>query len=91
MFRPLDSFLSRSYALSPVYETVDESIGSSSVKTEAEDSEKREVVLPGVNLLFDGSDVHPFDIGTCLQARQPIMLIAEASSISAASQTNQIS
>ncbi|XP_078440816.1 FAM91 carboxy-terminus protein isoform X2 [Wolffia australiana] len=89
-----DGNILRSYALSPVYESeesVDESsAASSSVKSESDDSEKREVVLPGVNLLFDGTQLVPFDIGACLQARQPIMLIAEAASISASSQIHKI-
>lgn len=42
-------------------------------------------ILPGVNLLFDRSELHPFDIGACLQARQPVSLIVEASLASYAS------
>lgn len=78
----------RSYALAPVYEAatrpIEESPSVNAAKTEQEEAESREVVLPGVNLLFDGSELHPFDIGACLQARQPVSLIAEAASSSAA-------
>lgn len=83
-----DGSILRSYALAPVYEaatrTIEESPSVSTAKTEQEEAESREVVLPGVNLLFDGSELHPFDIGACLQARQPVSLIAEAASSSAA-------
>jgi hypothetical protein len=41
-------------------------------------------VLPGVNLVFDGAELHPFDIAVCLQARQPVWLIAEAAAASSA-------
>jgi hypothetical protein len=47
------------------------------------DIDSKEVIIPGVNLLFDGSELHPFDIGACLQARQPISLIAESAAASA--------
>lgn len=83
-----DGSILRSYALAPVYEAatrpIEESPSVSTAKTEQEEAESREVVLPGVNLLFDGSELHPFDIGACLQARQPVSLIAEAASSSAA-------
>lgn len=68
---------------------IEESNSASAVKPESDDAEKREVILPGVNILFDGSQTTPFDIGACLQARQPILLIAEASAISASLQTNK--
>lgn len=45
--------------------------------------DSKELTLPGVNLLFDGSELRPFEIGACLQARQPVSLIAEASAASA--------
>lgn len=78
----------RSYALTPVYEAATRPIeetttSSSTVKAESDDADAKDVVLPGVSLLFDGVGLHPFDIGACLQARQPIALIAEASSASA--------
>lgn len=77
----------RSYALSPVYETVmgmfEEASDSKAGKSD--DMDSREAILPGVNLLFDGSELRPFDIGACLQARQPVSLIVEASLASAAS------
>ena len=79
--------LCRSYALTPVYEAatrpIEEAPTVSSVKAEPDETDSREVTLPGVNLLFDGSELHPFDIGACLQARQPVSLIAEAAVASA--------
>lgn len=51
-------------------------------KPDPEDADSKDVVLPGVNLIFDGAELHPFDIGACLQARQPLWLIAEASAAS---------
>lgn len=84
-----DGSILRSYALAPVYEaatrTIEESAPVSTLKAEPDDTDSREVTLPGVNLLFDGSELHPFDIGACLQARQPVSLIAEASAASASS------
>lgn len=71
----------RSYALTPVYE---ESASVSAMKVDSDEPSSKEVILPGVNLLFDGSELHPFDISACLQARQPISLIAEASAACAA-------
>ena len=61
---------------------------STATKPESDDADSREVVLPGINLLFDGSQLLPFDISACLQARQPISLIAEASAASSTLQTN---
>ncbi|KAK9271195.1 hypothetical protein L1049_026785 [Liquidambar formosana] len=82
-----DGSILRSYALTPVYEaatrSIEESPPVSTLKVETDDADSREVTLPGVNLLFDGSELHPFDIAACLQARQPVSLIAEASSASA--------
>ncbi|GER54104.1 protein FAM91A1 [Striga asiatica] len=75
----------RSYSLSPIYEAasrpVEDTLGMA--KVESEDADSKEVILPGVNLLFDGSELRPFEIGACLQARQPVSLIAEASAASA--------
>ncbi|XP_077249892.1 FAM91 carboxy-terminus protein isoform X2 [Tasmannia lanceolata] len=89
-----DGSILRSYALTPVYEAatrpIEESSSSVPVKIEPDDVDSREVVLPGVNLIFDGSKLHPFDIGACLQARQPVSLIAEASAASASLQTNRV-
>lgn len=77
----------RSYALAPVYEAatrpIEEGTQANTIKAEADDNDSKEVILPGVNLLFDGSELHPFDIAACLQARQPISLIAEAAAASA--------
>lgn len=79
--------LFRSYALAPVYEAatmpIEESALPMQVKAEPDDVDCKEVVLPGVNLIFDGTQLNPFDIGACLQARQPVSLIAEASAASA--------
>ncbi|KAL9254509.1 FAM91A1-like protein [Drosera capensis] len=83
-----DGSILRSYALTPVYEAatrpIDELAPLGTTKAEAEDEDSKEVTFPGVNLLFDGSELQPFDIGACLQARQPVCLIAEASLASAA-------
>ncbi|XP_028800326.1 protein FAM91A1 isoform X2 [Neltuma alba] len=57
--------------------------GNNTNRTEPDENDSKEVVLPGVNLIFDGSGLHPFDIGACLQARQPISLISEAAAASA--------
>lgn len=82
-----DGNILRSYALTPVYEAasrpVEESSSLSTTKRDLDDSDSKEVILPGVNLLFDGSQLCPFDICACLQARQPVSLIAEASIASA--------
>ncbi|XP_020103014.1 protein FAM91A1 isoform X1 [Ananas comosus] len=91
-----DGNILRSYALAPVYEAATRPIeetttSSSTVKTESDDADTKDVVLPGVSLLFDGVELHPFDIGACLQARQPIALIAEASSASASFHTTRAS
>ncbi|WOK96079.1 protein FAM91A1-like isoform X2 [Canna indica] len=90
-----DGNILRSYALTPIYETasqpMEDSTSGSGAKHESDEADSREVVLPGVNLLFDGSQLHPFDIGACLQARQPILLIAEASGASASMHTSRTS
>ncbi|KAL6176879.1 hypothetical protein ACLB2K_053511 [Fragaria x ananassa] len=90
-----DGSILRSYALSPVYEAatrpVEDSPSVSTPKIEQEEADSRDVVLPGVNLLFDGSELHPFEIGACLQARQPVSLIAEAAAASASLQHNRAS
>ena len=79
--------VSRSYALTPMYETVtrslEEPVPTSTSKTEPDDIDSKEVVLPGVSLLFDGEKLEPFELGAFLQARQPISLIAVASTASA--------
>ncbi|XP_044405301.1 protein FAM91A1 isoform X2 [Triticum aestivum] len=83
-----DGSILRSHALTPVYEAATRSVTedqpSPSPKTDSEDSDTKDVVLPGVNLIFDGAELHPFDIGACLHARQPLSLIAEASAASLA-------
>ncbi|XP_073152529.1 uncharacterized protein [Henckelia pumila] len=82
-----DGKILRSYALTPIYETairpVEDSLSLGTTKGESDDSDSKEVTLPGVNLLFDGSELCPFEIGACLQANQPVSLIAEASAASA--------
>ncbi|KAJ0615461.1 hypothetical protein HanIR_Chr02g0074391 [Helianthus annuus] len=55
----------------------EEASDASRVKTD--DADSREAILPGVNLLFDRSELRPFDIGACLLARQPVSLIVKAS------------
>ncbi|XP_057794187.1 uncharacterized protein LOC131010603 isoform X2 [Salvia miltiorrhiza] len=81
-----DGNILRSYSLSPIYEAgarpFEESVPIGTGKGESEDVDSKEVTLPGVNLLFDGSELRPFEIGACLQARQPVSLIAEASAAS---------
>lgn len=88
----------RSYALTPVYEPGTKSAEGSSTTLDAtsgtkpensDDYHSNDVILPGVNLLFDGSSLHPFDIGTCLQGRLPVSLIAEASTASVSLQTRR--
>lgn len=86
-----DGNILRSYALGPAYEDTakmsEETSSLSSGKVESDDKDSGENVLPGVNLLFDGSELRPFDIGVCLQARQPASLISEASAVSASFST----
>lgn len=76
----------RSYTLTPAHEAATEPIKESheanTIKTEPEENDSKEAILPGVNLIFDGSRLLPFDIGTCLQARQPISLIIDAAAAS---------
>ncbi|KAE8772298.1 protein FAM91A1-like [Hordeum vulgare] len=84
-----DGSILSSHALTPVYEAATRSVtedqpSPSAPKTDSEDSDTKDVVLPGVNLIFDGAELHPFDIGACLHARQPLSLIAEASAASLA-------
>ncbi|KAL3504790.1 hypothetical protein ACH5RR_034631 [Cinchona calisaya] len=84
-----DGNILRSYALAPVYEAAtgpdEESLPISTSKVESDEADRKEVVLPGINLVFDGSELLPFDVGACLQARLPVSLIAEASAASAGS------
>ncbi|XP_043722611.1 protein FAM91A1-like isoform X2 [Telopea speciosissima] len=88
-----DGNILRSYALTPVYEAatrlIEDSPPLNTAKIE-EDVDSRQVALPGVNILFDGSELLPFDIGVCLQARQPVSLIAEALAASASVQTSRV-
>lgn len=87
-----DGRILRSYALTPVCDTarkpVEDSPSINTGKLESDDAESREIVLPGVDLLFDGSKLVPFEIGSCLQARQPISLIFDAASASTPFQEN---
>lgn len=82
-----ENWYCRSYALAEGYEDatkMNEEISRvNNVKGDPDDKDNGETVLPGVNLLFDGSELRPFDIGACLQARLPAALIAEASAVSA--------
>ncbi|EOY15924.1 Uncharacterized protein TCM_034846 isoform 2 [Theobroma cacao] len=70
-----DGSILRSYALTPVYEAatrpIDDSTPVTATKVDPDETDSKEIILPGVNLLFDGAELHPFDIGACLQARQP--------------------
>ncbi|XP_014502963.1 protein FAM91A1 [Vigna radiata var. radiata] len=83
-----DGSVLRSYALtlpheaatSPVKETPEDNKTEHEPEPEANDS--KEATLPGVNLIFDGSRLLPFDVGACLQARQPISLVMEAATAS---------
>ncbi|XP_022975935.1 protein FAM91A1-like [Cucurbita maxima] len=83
-----DGTILRSYALSPVDEAatrpIEEAHSTNSTKGELDEADSKEVVLPGVNMIFDGTNLHLFDLGACQQARQPIALIAEAAAASAA-------
>ncbi|XP_024969525.1 protein FAM91A1-like isoform X1 [Cynara cardunculus var. scolymus] len=80
-----DGNILRSYALGSAYEgTTKMNEEMTSGKVESDDKDSGETVLPGVTLVFDGSELRPFDIGACLQARQPASLIAEASATSSA-------
>lgn len=78
----------RSYSLSPEHDEAttkhmsDEQSSTHEGKPDQEDAHSKDVTLPGLNLIFDGVELHPFDIGACLQARQPLWLIAEASTVS---------
>ncbi|KAL5101673.1 hypothetical protein RYX36_006000 [Vicia faba] len=82
-----DGSVLRSYELTPadVAATTDvkEATQADTMKTESEENDSKEPILPGVNLIFDGSKLLPFDIGACLQACQPICLITEAAAVSA--------
>ncbi|KAL1348097.1 hypothetical protein AAHE18_07G054900 [Arachis hypogaea] len=77
----------RSYALAPAYETSTRTIAemqhTDTTNTEPEENDSKEATLPGVNIIFDGSELHPFEICACLQARQPVSLIIEAATASA--------
>lgn len=77
----------RSYSLTTDDEVattaVKEATQADTTKTEAEENDSKETILPGVNLIFDGSKLFPFDIGACLQGCQPISLITEAAAVSA--------
>lgn len=77
----------RSFALSSADEvatrTIKEAPQADTIKAEPEENDSKEAILPGVNLIFDGSKLLPFDISACLQARQSISLITEAAAASA--------
>ncbi|XP_042491023.1 protein FAM91A1-like isoform X2 [Macadamia integrifolia] len=89
-----DGNILRSYALAPVYEAatgpIEDSPPLNTVKVELDDVDSRQVALPGVNLLFDGFELLPFDICACLQAHQSVSLIAEALAASASVQTSRV-
>ncbi|XP_029126861.1 protein FAM91A1 isoform X2 [Cajanus cajan] len=85
----------RSYALTPAHEAAKgptkESPEANTIKTEPEENDSKEAILPGVNLIFDGSKLLPFDIGACLQARQSISLIVDAAAASASAPFSHLS
>ncbi|KAM3349381.1 hypothetical protein ACQJBY_022423 [Aegilops geniculata] len=78
----------RSYSLSPEQDEAttkhisDKQSSTHEGKPDQEDAHSKDVTLPGLNLIFDGVELHPFDIGACLQGRQPLWLIADASTVS---------
>ncbi|XP_027939203.1 protein FAM91A1-like isoform X3 [Vigna unguiculata] len=82
-----DGNVLRSYALTLPHEAatkpVKETPEANKTKPEPEANDSKEAILPGVNLIFDGSRLLPFDVGACLQARQPISLVMEAAAASA--------
>ena len=77
----------RSYSLTPSYNEAStrpiSEAPQADTNNELEENDSKEATLPGINLIFDGSELYPFDIGSCLQARQPISLIMEAAAASA--------
>ena len=73
--------LAHEAATKPIKESL-EAVTTNTIKTEPEENDSKEAILRGVNLIFDGSRLLPFDIGTCLQARQPISLIIDAAAAS---------
>ncbi|MCD7462768.1 hypothetical protein HAX54_049333 [Datura stramonium] len=77
-----DGNILRSYALPSIYEA-EEFPSRTCAKVDQDDTDSKELIHPGANLLYDGSELRPFEIGACLQARQPVYLIAEASAASA--------
>ncbi|KAK8291065.1 hypothetical protein V6Z12_D06G038400 [Gossypium hirsutum] len=81
-----DASILRSFAVTPVYEagtrSVEDSPAATAPRVDLDETDSGEVILPGLNLIFDGAELNPFDIAACLQARQPISLIAEAASAS---------
>lgn len=85
-----DGDLPRSFPVTPVYEPsmrlVDDSNPNSTIlgtkPDPFDDLDISECALPGVNLLFDGSWLHPLDIGPYLQGRVTAALVAEAAAAS---------
>ncbi|XP_039065514.1 protein FAM91A1-like [Hibiscus syriacus] len=77
-FLSFDGSILRSYAVAPV----EDPSQVTAPKVDLDESDSNEVILPGVNLIFDGAELNPFDIAASLQAGQPISLIAEAAAAS---------
>ncbi|KAH7301219.1 hypothetical protein KP509_23G016500 [Ceratopteris richardii] len=85
-----DGDILRSFPLTPVYEAnvrlVDDSSPASASAGPKQDpfdeNESSDLLLPGVNFLFNGTWIQPLDIGPCLQGRIPAALVAEAATAS---------
>eukprot|EP00249_Psilotum_nudum_P019721 c27386_g1_i1 orf=411-3452(-) len=86
-----DGDILRSFPLTPVYEANTKVVDEASPRNKPDpfdDSYSSDASLPGVNLLFDGSWLSPFDIGPFLQGRIPAALVAEAATASILYQNN---
>jgi hypothetical protein len=57
----------------------------------ANEDDFNEAPLPGVNLYFDGIDLRPVDLGSCLQGRLPAALVAEATGFTATELSRRVS
>jgi hypothetical protein len=57
----------------------------------ANEDDFNEAPLPGVNLYFDGVNLRPVDLGSCLQGRLPAALVAEATGFAATELSRRVS